>query len=214
MIAKVKDVSRRMVRQHYSIPGFGQRVALDSTTLKGWVNGGRSEPSDPEAGWSVKKNTHGRVEYTLGWKLHLLVDCETELPMAASISPGNTHDVTRASNVLGEARSTNSKFHPKYVLADAGYSSKDLFRLVPRQYRATPIIMVNKHHKRLVERFGIMENTAEWKAIYSQRQAVERAFSRLKGQRSLNHITTRGLRKVTLHCYLALIVMQAKWIPD
>lgn len=49
----------------------------------------------------------------------------------------------------------------------------------------------------------------EYKALYSQRQSVERAFSRLKGQRSLNHITTRGLRKVTLHCYLSLIAIQA-----
>ena len=44
--------------------------------------------------------------------------------------------------------------------------------------------------------------------MYSQRQAVERAFSRLNGQRSLNHITVRRRRKVTLHCYLALIAMQ------
>ena len=42
-----------------------------------------------------------------------------------------------------------------------------------------------------------------------QRQAVERAFSRLKGQRSLNRITVRRRRKVTVHCYLSLIAMQA-----
>ena len=45
--------------------------------------------------------------------------------------------------------------------------------------------------------------------MYAQRQAVERAFSRLKGQRSLNHITVRGRWKVTAHCYLSLIAMQA-----
>ena len=38
---------------------------------------------------------------------------------------------------------------------------------------------------------------------------MERAFSRLKGQRSLNHITVRKLRKVTLQRYLSLIAMQA-----
>jgi len=51
--------------------------------------------------------------------------------------------------------------------------------------------------------------TPEWKAIYKQRQAVERSFSRLKGQRSLNHITVRRRRKVTVHCYLALIALQS-----
>ena len=51
----------------------------------------------------------------------------------------------------------------------------------------------------------------EWKALFSHRPAVERAFSRLKGQRSLNHITVRRRRKVTVHCYLSLIAMQAVW---
>ena len=46
-------------------------------------------------------------------------------------------------------------------------------------------------------------------ALAKQRRVVERCFSRLKGQRSLNHITTRGLGKVTLHCYLSLVAMQA-----
>ena len=43
----VKDVSRRLVRKHYAIlPGFGERVALDSTTLKAWSNGGKSPKAD------------------------------------------------------------------------------------------------------------------------------------------------------------------------
>lgn len=52
-------------------------------------------------------------------------------------------------------------------------------------------------------------DTPEYKALAKQRQAVERVFSRLKYQRSLNHITVRGLRKVTAHCYLSLIAIQA-----
>ena len=45
--------------------------------------------------------------------------------------------------------------------------------------------------------------------MYAQRQALERCFSRLKGLRSLNNITLQGKAKVTAHCYLSLIVMQA-----
>ncbi|MDA0988781.1 MAG: transposase [Chloroflexi bacterium] len=56
---------------------------------------------------------------------------------------------------------------------------------------------------------GIQSSMPSWKALYSQRQAVERAFSRLKGQRSLNHIRVRGIRKVTVHCYLSLMALQA-----
>lgn len=210
MTAKVKDVSRSLVRRSYSeLPGFGERVALDSTTLKGWVNGGKPKPSDRQAGWSVKTNTHGKTEFTLGWKLHLLVDAEYELPVAAHVSPGNAHDAGRASNVLREARFTTNQFHPKFVLADKGYSGKPLYNLIKRQYRAQPIIDPNPTHKRLVAEMAEMQQTTGWKALYRQRPSVERAFSRLKGQRSLNHITVRGLRKVTAHCYLSLIALQS-----
>ncbi len=205
----VKNVSRELVRQCYAgLPAFGERVALDSTTLKAWSNGGRAKKADSEAGWSVKKGTQGVKEYTYGWKLHLLVDCESELPIAANVSPGNVHDSKRATNVLSEARFTYMRFNPKYLLADQAYSGKELSHTVKYQYSATPIIQVNKAHKRLAAKLTATQNTSEWKALYKQRQAVERVNSRLKGQRSLNHITTRGLRKVTVHCYLSLIAMQ------
>ncbi len=69
--------------------------------------------------------------------------------------------------------------------------------------------MLNAGHKRLAAKYGEEQKLPEWKALYSQRQAVERCFSRLKGLRSLNNITLQGRAKVTVHCYLSLIVMQA-----
>lgn len=206
----LKDVSRALVRRCYAeIPDFGKRVAIDSTTIKAFSNGAkkgkRGKVSDQHAGWSVKKNTQAKTEYVWGYKLHLLVDCETELPIAANVSAGNVHDVTRASNVLSEARKTYSKFRPDYFMADAGYSSNELRRLSYRQYRARPIIDPNRQHKKA---FAQTKKTVAWKALYRLRPAVERAYSRLKGQRSLNDITTRRRMKVTVHCYLSLIAMQ------
>ena len=209
---RVKDVSRAFVRHHYAtVPGFGERVAVDSSTLKAWSNGGKPKPSDKDAAWSVKKNTHGQTEYTFGYKLHLLVDCESELPIAAHVSPGNVHDSQRASNVLSESRNTYSKFRPRFFMADKGYSGRPLERLVRLQYHAHPIINISGAHKRLLKRKEKEMKTVEWRALYNQRQAVERAFSRLKGQHSLNDIRVRRLRKVTLHCYLSLIALQAAW---
>ena len=208
---RVKDVSRALTRMHYeTLPGFGERVALDSTTLKAWSNGGKAKKADPQAGWSIKMGTQGTKELTYGWKLHLLVDCEYELPIAANVSVGNVHDSQRASNLLSEARFTNGKFHPAYVMADAGYSSKAILTLIKQQYHATPVVQLNKAHKRLLAQYGV-QNTLEGKTLLKQRQAVERAFSRLKGQRSLNQITVRRKRKVTVHCYLSLIAMQASY---
>ena len=170
-----------------------------------WAKG---KKVDPDGGWSVKKGTQGPKEYVFGYKLHLLVDCEYELPIAANISAGNVHDAKRASNVLSEARFIG-RFRPQFILADAGYSSMALHRLIKWQYWAKPVIDLHPQHKRLRQRSGDFYQSVEWKAVYKQRQAVERAFSRLKGQRSLNHITVRRRRKVTVHCYLSLIAMQA-----
>ena len=94
-------------------------------------------------------------------------------------------------------------------MADAGYSSWPLHLLLRRQYDTRDVIDINKGHRRMLKRLEGWHWSAEWKALYSQRQAVERAFSRLKGQRSLNRITVRRRRKVTVHCYLSLIAMQA-----
>lgn len=209
--ARLKDVSRSLVRDCYAnLPGFGERVAIDSTTLKGWVNGGKPRPSDKEARWSVKKNTQGKQEFTLGWKLHLMVDCEYELPIAANVTPGNAHDGRRASHVLREARfGASGAFRPEYVMADKGYSSKELRDLIHRQYRAIPVIDIPSNQKKTLAIYAEQLTLPEYIALRKQRGAIERVNSRLKGQRSLNRITTRGLRKVTVHCYLALIAMQS-----
>ena len=92
-------------------------------------------------------------------------------------------------------------------MADMGYSSKELFRLVRRQYRTQPVIDVNPTHKALRRREADSYKTPEWKALCKQSTAVERAYSRLKGDRSLNDIKVRPWRKVTLHCYRSLIAM-------
>ena len=204
----VKNVSRAIVRANYAkIPAFGQRVAMDSTTLKAWSNGGPRIHSDSQAGWAAKTGTHGKTEFTFGYKLHLIVDCESEMPIAANVTAGNVNDYKAASRVLAEAR-TSRQFHPAFIMADKGYSGQSLVTLIHRQYRSTPIIDLNKSHLRLARRSPKTRTPTEFVALYRQRTAVERVFSRLKGQRSLNSIRVRGLRKVVVHCYLALIAMQ------
>ena len=66
------------------------------------------------------------------------------------------------------------------------------------------------HRMEVVPRTALSSVLTRRRDPLKKRLAVERAFSRLKGQRSLNSITVRGQRKVTAHCYLALIAMQAR----
>ncbi|MBI2867788.1 MAG: transposase [Chloroflexi bacterium] len=92
---------------------------------------------------------------------------------------------------------------------DKGYSGRPLYRLVHQQYRSTPIVDLPRQYKKLMAEFGEQMSTPEWKAIYKQRGAIERVNSRLKLARALNCIRVRGKHKVTVHCYLSLVALQA-----
>ena len=200
---------RTLTRGLYeTLPDFGKSVAIDSTDLKAWSNGSKKKGvSDPDATWAVKIDTAGKKKYYFGYKLHLLADTQYEIPIAANLTTGSSSDVRIASRVLRQARVTYSKFHPQYVICDAGYCSNELRYLVKRQYRAEPIIKVNPAHKKT---FSLHPETKEWQAIYDRRSSIERVFSRLKGYRRLNSITVRRRHKVTVHCLLSLIIVQAQ----
>ncbi|MGA9047650.1 MAG: transposase [Dehalococcoidia bacterium] len=205
-VVMVKNVMRELTRQLYtSIPDFGKSVAIDSTDLKAWSNGNKKPASDKDATWAVKSDTAGKKKYYFGYKLHLLADTQSELPIAANITTASFADVRAASRVLSHARFTYRAFRPEFIICDAGYSSQKLTSLIKRQYRANPIIKVNPTHKKL-----LFIESKKWQGIYSRRSAIERMFSRLKTYRRLNNITVHGIRKVTVHCFLSLIVTQAQ----
>lgn len=204
-VAKVKNVMRYLTNKFYEVlPEFGKSVAIDSTDLKAWSNG-HGNVSDPDATWAGKLDTHGKRKYFFGYKLHVMTDTKYELPVSAVLTTASTHDVKVSSRILSEARYTYSKFHPKYVICDAGYCSSKLRHLIKRQYRAMPIIKANKAHKK-----SVFVESKEWQEIYDSRTAIERLFSRLKMHRRLNNITVRRHLKVTVHCFLSLIVVQAQ----
>jgi len=201
----VKDVMRTLTRKCYeTFPDFGKCVAIDSTDLKAWSNGGKTRKSDTDAGWIVKGGTNGKKKFVWGYKMHLMVDTTHELPITAIITKGNTADVRQATPLLSQARFTTGKFHPDYVICDAGYSSDGLRRVIKRQWRAQPIIKAHKTHTK-----RILEETSEWQEIFNRRTAVERVFGRMKNHRRLNNVTVRSRQKVTIHSLLPIIVTQA-----
>lgn len=205
-VVMVKNVMRSLTRSLYeTLPDFGKSVAIDSTDIRAWSNGAKKPVSDPDATWAAKLDTAGKKKFYYGYKVHLLVDTQYELPLAAKVTTGSASDVRIASHVLHQARIAYSKFHPDYVIADKGYSSNKFRHLIKRQYRAEPIIKVPKHHKK-----ALFVETKEWQALYNRRTAIERLNARLKCYRRLNNVTVRRIHKVTVHCFLSLIVVQAQ----
>ena len=93
----VKDIMRNLTRRMYDrFPNFGKSVAIDSTDVKAWSNGGKKRKgkhSDTDAGWIVKKSTDGNMKYVYGYKIHILADTETEMPIVIDATAGNVADV-------------------------------------------------------------------------------------------------------------------------
>ena len=188
-------------------PDFAKSVAVDATDLKAWSNGGHRRQTDKDAGWVVKTDTNGRGKFIWGYKLSLLVDTTCEQPISFKLTSGNVNEIIAAPAVLSQARWIDNQFHPRYVIADAGYSSEKFRRLIRRQYKSIPIIKSNPVHKKAV---SLYPETDWWQAVYNRRNSAERVFSRLKSHRKLNHVRVRGKRKVRIHCLLCLIVMLAQ----
>lgn len=206
----LKNVMREMVRICYRrLPNFGESVSVDASDFKAWSNGAkkgkRGKVSDPDAGWCVKKGTQGQLKYVWGFKIHLLVDSNYELPVAVDVSPGNLHDSRKMTPLLSQARYTYGRFNPKYVLAGAAYCSDPIRRVIKKQYGAVALIDPNPTHRRAYQRERRLMDS-EWRAIYRTRQSVERTFSRLKSHRRLNNLRCRGRaqgtgsRHVVGHC--------------
>ncbi len=131
----VRNISRSLTRRLYeTLPDFGKSVAIDSTDIKAWSNGAKKgkngKVSDPDAGWVVKTNTEGNKKFVWGYKAHTLCDTTWKLPLVVATTKGNLHDVNMATPLLQQARYAYGKFHPEYVICDAGYSSDALRRVI------------------------------------------------------------------------------------
>ena len=64
--------------------------------------------------------------------------------------------------------------------------------------------------RRNIRLFGVLRrDSAEWKALYAKRQAIERTFKSMKQSRRLERHCTRGLRMIRLHALMSMLAYQA-----
>lgn len=257
------------------LDGFGEKVSLDSTTVKAHGNPNRTVLSDPDASWTAKNDARSKSadgkSWFYGYKLHLAVDATYGLPIAGYVTTAKRNDSPELPNLLDTARRAHSWFRPEYVIADRGYDGQPNHRAVLSR-GGTPIIgirrtpgdqlwegvytkegvptcmgMVPMEYVRSEEgrgdlykcrsegcklssrkgvrycldeawenrtdnprRFGkLRRESPEWRFLYTMRQAVERVFKSLKQSRRLENHYVRGLKRVALHCAMAMLVFQA-----
>ncbi len=196
-----------LVEQIRGLKSVGELIAVDSTPLKGYAHFWKDrECSDPDAKWGYSPTT----EWVFGYKAHLAVDAESELPLAFTVTPANIYDSTEYPKIVELLMQKG--LQPKTILADAGYDSKENYRLALK-HGAVPIIAINKRNlkkkgsRHFEQDLPIQRNSELWKNLYRKRSSAERVISRLKEELALKDIKVRGLDNVRIHVAFSLIAM-------
>jgi len=142
-------------------PGYGKKLVGDSTDIVAWSNGhcrqGR-QPSDSDAKWGAKKASHrgGKAEgdkkderkddlyYWFGYKLHLLTDALTELPVSFVVTPANVADTVELPTLMEKAKLKRPEAKPDALIFDKGYDSKNNNDVIYKEYKSAPIIPIRE----------------------------------------------------------------------
>ena len=183
----------------------GSSVAMDSSFVHTFSKHGEFGSE----GWNEYKKGYG-------FKLHLLIDCETKFPLSMCITNGLAADVTLAIPLLKKARRFLKQTN--YVLGDKGYDWGDLVNWIVKELGAKagiPIKRVNRGKNYTWEggwrnyQYKAKGRTLK-KSIYKKRTAVERIFSVLKRTYHLGKEETRGIDNFFKNVYLSLICYTLK----
>ncbi len=135
------------------LPGFGTKLAVDSTDIKAYSNGHRKNPSDKEARWGAKGASHHSgsakdkqrdLYYWFGYKLHLVVDALYELPVSFVLTPANESDTTHMEALLKKAGADQDEARVQAVIADKGYDSQSNNKFIFAECKAAPVIPIRE----------------------------------------------------------------------
>lgn len=149
--------------------------------------------------WGGKKNSKGKTEYWLGYKLH--VDCaDGGIPISALLTSASVHDSQVA---IPLAQMSAERVTSLYDLMDAAYDVSEI-KDFSRSLGHVPII--DNNPRKNSEKIEMDPATAR---RYDERTTVERFNAALKDNHGGRHIRVRGHPKVTLHLMMGVIAITA-----
>lgn len=94
--------------------------------------------------WGMKRDTHGNNIRWFGWKLHILSDSKSELPLSIMVTPANIHDGNIAIPLVKVLKEDyNQFFRPKYYAMNSGYDYKNIYVSIINDFEDVPIIAYN-----------------------------------------------------------------------
>lgn len=122
-------------------------VAIDSTKLDSY-EAAKPKKTIVDDGtnpnWGMKKDTNGNNIKWFGWKLHILCDTKSELPLDILVTPASVYDGTQAIPLIEQfLKNYRNIFKPTYYIMDSGYDFDYIYKDIIGKYEGIPIIAYN-----------------------------------------------------------------------
>jgi hypothetical protein len=164
-------------------------IAQDGSILEGNLD-------DKEAGWGWD---HIQERFVYGYKIHVIVDVNTELPITLGVTKANVHDSKEFQRLYSETKSYKTRFSTRFFTADKAFDISNIRKTLFKD-DVQPIIKASKTPFEPQYPKWFLEK-------YKKRVAVERFFSRLKEYLNLKKLSIYSKNNVLLYTYLLCIGM-------
>jgi IS5 family transposase len=152
----VDEIFENLVEQCYRLlPDFGRNLALDGKPLDsharrkkaGLAPDGRRD-LDADVGAKIYRGeradgtTWEKIKYWFGYKLHLIVDADYELPVAFKVTPASHSEVKQAHALINELRVNKPEIlnRCETFTGDRGYDDSKLIITLWDDYGIRPVI--------------------------------------------------------------------------
>jgi len=137
------------------LPGFGRHLVLDGKAINSKAKGRsnlekKDGRRDLDANYGVKEYKGKRQDGTLwekvttwfGYKLHLIVDADYELPVAFSVTPASHSEIYQVHQLVDDLAENRPQIleTAEYFMADRGYDDGKLLIKLWDRYSIKPVI--------------------------------------------------------------------------
>lgn len=195
----INDIFNKLVNElEELLPGFGRNLAIDGkaiSSLSCGENKNKKEDGrrDLDANWGVKKykgvNKDGsawsKVVSWFGYKLHLIVDSDYELPVAFEVTKASSSEVKQAHTMIDDLKETHPELIEKseVLTADRGYDDIKLHEKLWNENDIKPVIDIrnmwqdNDETRQLMEYENVVYNYKGCVSCVCMETGIQREMS-------------------------------------
>jgi len=196
----------------------GDNISVDATIISAWFLKGKRKDRDAKKGYDSYRKI-----WVVGYKIHILLDVDTALPIGVMITPASSNE-SKTLIPFVQLINERYRFNVHHFLADAQYDSNKNRKEIINELKAVPVIDLNPRNckgntkkekkarrKKLCEKFYKKEwiheywldpNSEKFDKLYDMRTFSEQMFSVSRGSLKGNDFRFKGKLMALAHAVL------------